>query len=571
MTATQSQCPGATPRLRWRALWFWITIILLTHSPSAFCDSATLNAGFFFDRFKLTLEPGERTEAVGPFFYQQTDELARTWALPPLISKTILIDGDACEYDFAYPLLTYDRFGSVYRWQLGQLLAFAGGDDQEENTRRRFTLFPFYFQQHSPDTNQNYTAVFPFYGHLKNRIFRSEIDFVLWPLYVKTIKRAGATTISTEETDFTRPLRQWLDARRGDVTTHNFLLPFFHVRYGDGLFGWQAWPLIGNEKKVLTVKTNTWGDAENIPGHHKFFAAWPFYFQQHVGVGSENPSRQLLVFPFYNRLRSPLRDSTSYLTPLGVTITDDRARKYREVGVPWPFIDFAWGEGKTIHRVWPVFSRAHTKDLESNFYLWPAYTYRRMQGETLERERTRMFYFLFSHTSEKNTETAATKTRTDLWPLFTRQEDFAGRSRLQILALLEPILPASKSIERNYSPLWSLWRSENNPNSGGSSQSLLWNLFRHEVVPAPKPVLPTRTTTTESSGNLLSMFSATRPAAVASSAEPVFASPLPPTRKTSLLFGLFQYQSTGENRQWRIFYLPLKSSQKAPAHVPEHR
>jgi hypothetical protein len=45
----------------------------------------------------------------------------------------------------------------------------------------------------------------------------------------------------------------------------------------------------------------------------------------------------------------------------------------------------------------------------------------------------------------------------------------------------------------------------------------------------------------------------------------------PPTKKVSLLFGLFQYQSTGENRQWRLFYVPLNRSQKVPTHVPEHR
>lgn len=532
------------------------------------------HAGFIFYRHTLTLETGSRTEAAGPFFYDQEAELAHTWAVPPFFSYTDWLDGEGTEYDIAYPLLTYDRFGGEYRWQLGQLLSLSGGRNQSDISRDRFTIFPFYFQQRSAESNQNYTALFPIYGHLKNRIFRSEIDFVLWPLYVKTVKRPSAG--SAGEDLFLTGLHQWLGARRGDMTTHNFLLPFFHLRYGDSLFGWQAWPLLGHEYKEVSTKTNSWGDVEQIPGHEKRFFLWPFFLKQHNNIGSANPEKQLLLFPLYNQLRSPLRDSTSLLTPLGLTITDDRARKYHEVGAPWPFIVFAWGEGKTINRIWPLFGQAYNASLESDFYLWPVYTHKRIQGETLDRHRTRLLYFLSSHTSEKNTETGAVKTRTDVWPLFTHRRDFAGRSRLQILAPLEPILPASKSIERNYSPLWSVWVAESNPKTGARSQSLLWNLYRRELIPAPVKVEPPRpAASSKPKGNLLSFFSAesaATPSPAESQPQPV-AIPLlaPPTRKVSLLFGLFQYESSAENKGWRLFYLPLKKSQKVSDHVPEHR
>ena len=112
-------------------------------------------------------------------------------------------------------------------------------------------------------------------------------------------------------------------------------------------------------------------------------------------------------------------------------------------------------------------------------------------------------------------------------PLFTRQRDYNGNVRLQIFAPLEPMLPASKSIERNYSPLWSVWRAESNPQTGAASQSLLWNLYRRETSPTIK--------------------------------------------KGSLLFGLIQYESSAENKRWRLFYLPQKKSESRSDHVPEHR
>lgn len=98
---------------------------------------------------------------------------------------------------------------------------------------------------------------------------------------------------------------------------------------------------------------------------------------------------------------------------------------------------------------------------------------------------------------------------------------------MQVLAPLETFLPLSKSIERNYSPLWSIWRAEHNPTTGRHSQSLLWNLYRREVTPT--------------------------------------------SRKGSLLFGLIQYESSAETKHWRWFYLPLKKSQESSDHVPEHR
>jgi len=90
-----------------------------------------------------------------------------------------------------------------------------------------------------------------------------------------------------------------------------------------------------------------------------------------------------------------------------------------------------------------------------------------------------------------------------------------------LFAPLEPLLPNNRGIERNYSPLWSLWRSEANPKTGASSQSLLWNLYRHERTPQ--------------------------------------------IRKCSLLFGLFQYQSGSEGGRLRVFYIPVAQTRKPTA------
>lgn len=473
-------------------------------------DAAVVNAGAdeiqagpAFHEFKLTLDVGERTEAVGPFYYDQAVEddgsFTYTWAVPPLFSYTKNDDVDYEWFDFLWKGITYNRYGSEYRFQFIQLLSFAGGQTQSETNVNRFTLFPFYFQQRSKIPEKNYTALFPIYGTIRGRLFRDEVKFTLFPVYLQT--------------------------RKKDVETDNYLFPFFHLREGEGLRGWQFWPLVGHEHKEITSRTNNWGDVELVPGHDKSFVVWPFYIRNHAGIGTTNDSRHVAIIPLYSRFRSEQRDSTSYLWPLGFTYTDDRAKRFREWGAPWPLIVFARGEGKTVNRVWPLFSKARNTSQSSGWYLWPLYKYNGLHSPPLDRERKRVLFFLYSDTSVKNTQTGQRQRLTALWPLFTNKRELDGRRRLQVLAPLEPFLPNNTSVERDLSPLWSIWRAERNEKTGATSQSLLWNLYRRDAWPD--------------------------------------------SRKCSLLFGLIQYQSGPDGRRWRVGYIPFGTKKTATEPTPQ--
>jgi hypothetical protein len=453
--------------------------------------------GPLYQEFKLTLTDGERTEGVGPFYYSEREkaeweDVTETWAVPPIFSYLRNDSIDYQKFDFLWKLATYDRYGDEYRFQLAQWFSFAGGGTQSATNVHRFTLFPIYFQQRSAVPEKNYTALFPIYGTIKERFFRDEIKFVLFPLFGQTRKRG--------------------------VTTDNYLYPVLHVRHGNGVHGWQVWPLTGNERLEPTTRTNVWGEPELAGGFHKFFALWPIFSLNRSGQGTTNQTLQHSVLPFYTSLRSPLRDSITAPWPLGVTHTIDREKKYDEWGAPWPLIVFTRGEGKTENRVFPFFSEAHSPALTGRWYLWPVYKYNRLHSAPLDRARTRICFFIYSDTVVKNTETARTKRQIDLLPLFTWHREFEGSSRLQVLAPLEPFLPNNSGVERNLSPLWSVWRAEKNPGTGAASQSLLWNLYRHDATQQ--------------------------------------------TKKFSLLFGLFRYQSGPEGKSCRLFYIPMGKARK---------
>jgi hypothetical protein len=118
-----------------------ITTSLLLFLAATVARSDEPVFGPLYQDFHLTLAPGHRTEILGPFFYHQQKESTRLWAVPPLFSYTLDDEVDFSEFDFVYPVLTYDRFGSEYRVQLFQLLSFAGGKTQSETNVSQFTLF----------------------------------------------------------------------------------------------------------------------------------------------------------------------------------------------------------------------------------------------------------------------------------------------------------------------------------------------------------------------------------------------------------------------------------------------
>jgi hypothetical protein len=434
----------------------------------------------------LTLEPGDRLEVLGPLFSREERDEQREWVLAPLISSVTNAGVGSRSLDILYPLFTYDRIGQEYRWQLFQVFNSVGAENQEGTHPRRFSLFPIYLQQRSEDTNLNYTSVFPFYGSVKNRLRRDEIKYVLFPAY--------------------------LESRRKDVVTRNYLFPVFHMRRGDQLEGWQVWPLYGQEHKGVTYRTNTVDEVETVGGGRSFFAFWPLVLGQDSGVGTPHESRTRAVLPLFSYIRSPGRDSTTFVWPL-FTVTDDRAKGYREWDLPWPLVVFARGEGKTANRVWPLFSHAYSTNLESGFVLWPLYKYNAVRTESYERERRRILFFLYSRKREVERDPGRTRERTALWPLFVAQRDSDGNRRVQVLALLEPIWPDNGAVRRNYSPLWWIWRYEKNARTGAESRSLLWNLARWEKSPEAS--------------------------------------------KGSFLFGLFKYERSSAGRDWRLFYFPL--------------
>ncbi|HOX01776.1 MAG TPA: hypothetical protein P5555_05220 [Candidatus Paceibacterota bacterium] len=472
----------------------WIASIAILSAGQPSDAVPEINAGPLWDRSPLTLQSGYRDEMLGPLFGRQQSETQEQFEFHPLFSSIRDPEAGTSGFDLLYPLVTRRRVGEEYRIQLLQLVSFSGGANQAGQQTRRAAFFPVYFQQWSEDPARNSFALAPFYGHIQNRFNRDDVRFVLLPLYVSTRKRG--------------------------VVTDNYLFPFFHRRHGPGLEGWQLWPLAGHERQDPITTTNGFEEAELRPGHERRFVLWPLYLDQTTGIGTDASSESRALLPLFFRQHSAERDFRSWAWPF-FNYTDDRARHYREWSMPWPVFHVARGEGKHGVRLWPLFQHFERTNRHSDFLLWPLYHHQRQTAETLDRQRTRILFYLYSDLTETDTRTQTSRQRTDLWPLFTARRDREGRQRFQLFAPLEPIFPQTPGIERNYSPLWSVWRSESNPLTGQSRRSLLWNLYRQSDSPA--------------------------------------------CRQWSFLFGAFQFERDEAGRRGRILFIPVGARPAAPA------
>ena len=131
--------------------------------PCAASAAGGPRLGPLYDDFSLTLESGRRTEILGPLYYSEERETRHTWAIPPLtLAHTWDPATDSEEWDFAYPLLTYDRFGKEVHWQIMQLWNVAGGKNQDASEDHRPILLSTALHDSEPQL----------YGH----------GSVLWPL-----------------------------------------------------------------------------------------------------------------------------------------------------------------------------------------------------------------------------------------------------------------------------------------------------------------------------------------------------------------------------------------------------
>lgn len=376
---------------------------------------------------------------------------------------------DFLEWDSLYPFITYDSIENESRLQFFQLIAVSMSG-REEGRDEKFTIFPIVFINNAAKPEKGYWAVFPLYGEIKNRLTFKRIFFVLFPLYGDLTKK--------------------------DVRTRFFLFPIFSFAEGENIEGWKLFPIFGYQTKK---------DA-----YDKRYILFPLWISQDLTWDPENERHARASLPFFFHEWSNHRNAWTVLWPFFRRL-EDRKREYVEWDFPWPFWIIARGKDYNVTRFFPIYGEGHDRDRHGNFVLFPLWKWNRVSQPEGQIETIRILFYLYADVTKTLESAPKDLRRVESLPLFQYKRDYEGNVSFQTLALIEPVLPGNKNIERNYSPLWTIFRYERKAN-GDAMNSFLWNLWRWERQ-----------------GD---------------------------RRQTSALLGLFQFGREGEKKSLRLFYLP---------------
>ena len=401
-------------------------------------------------------------------------------AVRPLFSRETSAATNAVarrhETDVLWPLAIESRRGDHHYWRA--LLFYGTGVDDDPTSPKdpwRFRLFPFIFAGRTQD-GENYGAVFPLGGTVRDFLFLHDFSFVLFPIYA--------------------------EGRTGDLQMRTVLWPFYLTRHGSRVDQFRLWPLYGTAERRGRHDTR-----------RDRFSAWPFW-NETESYGSVSGGG-FILFPLfghthYERERRGDEESWSLLPPLFLYGRGDDG--YRKVNAPWPFVRILDMDDHHERHVWPLYGYSTRAHSSREYFLWPLVS----QTEVFEKGyRNRLLHFPFPFYFHKErawgdavegnrAETHppadgagnATAARSEpaegesgeerpsqakggrnvysrLWPLFSYR-DVADDVRVRVPEL--SLWSGSQQVERNWAPLWSLYTYRRNPD-GAVCNDFLWGLL----------------------------------------------------------------------------------------------
>jgi len=435
-----------------------------------------------------TLSGQQRTAVAGPFYEHREDGTHDSLtAFRPFYAVSHFPSSGFTRREVLWPLAQSTRFRQEHVWRV--LTAYGARFDVDDpHSRYRVWVFPVYFQGRTAK-GDSYLAVFPLGGRIRQFATRDEIEFVLFPV--------------------------WLRHRVNDVVTTSWLFPLISSTSGDGQRRFRVFPLYGYARR------------EGF--YSKRFILWPVWTEAEW-VLPEGTGRGYILFPLWGRTRIPNEETLMILPPF---FRFTRGERRNLTYCPWPFIQHVQGQDLEKLYLWPLWGRKTTENEQSQFFLWPVGSTRRIDRPETTYRQVSVLPFFQSRTERWNEppEAAAEPEvlRHDhrVWPLWSYERD-GDEGRFQTLALW----PARRHgvVERNWAPLWTLYRREFTKDELDSE--LLWGLYRH-----------TRSGESQRSWSVFPLFAWDRD----DRAEPY--------RQWSLLRGLFGIEREGDSRRYRLLYL----------------
>lgn len=230
-------------------------------------------------------------------------------------------------------------------------------------------LLPLFAWGDGDREEESYFALMPFGGVTRGQWGKEEITWVgfPYPLY------ACAQDRMYRSHHVLWPLVNWID---GDTRPEP-------ERYGEAkVDGFRVLPFYGHYER-----TSIRGE----PVYDRTFVMWPFLTWASDGLNEPVPTETFMAFPFFGSLEAPERSVTTVMFPF-LKWEEDRRWDTWEVRAPFPFVKVGGGgDGRWQLDLWPLWGAKHRPGVEERegrpgrptydrwFALWPL-----VRAESLE-------------------------------------------------------------------------------------------------------------------------------------------------------------------------------------------
>lgn len=347
---------------------------------------------------------------VGPFYEQRPEH--DYYAVRPFYAH----EGETT--DILWPLFT-----SHENWWRALLFIHS----QDTGSDRQFEIMPVWFNG-ATRAGEEYWGLFPVYGHHPHILLVNDLDFVLWPVWMRY--------------QMPRPSENRM------MTSNVVLFPFVHWR-DDG--SWGAWPICGvghqreSDHRYVLWPIVTWAkyrQDRDTGGAGYSWWVWPLF----GSVERERESQTMVVPPLFSHAKTPYAD------------------RWR---VPWPFIEWERGRDRDRTSIFPVWEHVDAKSYGNGGEAVSHTTRFGFKLIELYDDETRVFPFWVSNDDGY----------WRLWPLCESDPQPDGSAQGTALGLI-PIrwIP---QIDRSWAKFWSLYEWYDTPVY--TDHSLLWGIIGWRV------------------------------------------------------------------------------------------
>jgi hypothetical protein len=278
---------------------------------------------------------------------------------------------------------------------------------------------------------EDYGAVFPLGGRIDHWFGRDRVEFALFPLY-------------------------W-HSELNDLRTDHWLWPIISRTTGRDLNRFRVFPFYGRSEKK--------GEGGSR------YILWPFWTSSHIDRPGISGSG-FMAFPFYGHAKTEVEETWMFLPPF---FRHTVGRQGIHNVYLWPFIQMSSSKKEDKLYVWPLYGRRTRPEENRQFWLWPFIWKRHEIAPPITMDCFQVFPLFYSESHRPvKTPDVVTDRHVSVWPLLSYQRTGEETKRVRVVDLWP--FRDTAPIERNLSPLWTVYRYERTPR--GRENELLWGVAR---------------------------------------------------------------------------------------------